>query len=300
MTSTLPAPRSLSEQPLCPEPPKHVGSFARSHANSETSLPRSTESVCPSPPSKRRCSGAITASGTSLNQVIIQGVCNTLAHEHPRLREADVVMLIASESLDALHRRQGFLHPLIRLCGRLSRLAQAYTQYCMFAAEPRRLTPCRLRGVFKLRFRTSVGSSWSSNCSNPGAHTFVATESVTCVGQGALDIVPRAVERCGRPDVCHVVLKANPREPSRSHRVRLGEGKLQSKHEHNLHGPRTLPSAPCRAVQSPTIVASVPKPRVARLPSCCADRSKLRACAPRRLEACRPKRPSVSVLQINW
>ena len=40
-----------------------------------------------------------------------------------------------------------------------------------FAADPSRLTPCRLRGIFKQRFRTSVGSSASSNCSHPGAHT---------------------------------------------------------------------------------------------------------------------------------
>ena len=49
-----------------PRPPKHVGSFARSQANSETSLPRSTDIACLSPLSKRRCSGAITVGGTSL------------------------------------------------------------------------------------------------------------------------------------------------------------------------------------------------------------------------------------------
>ena len=65
-TSTLPAPRSPPPATLMPRPPKHVGSFARSQANSETALPRSTESVCLSPPSRRRCSGAITAGGTSL------------------------------------------------------------------------------------------------------------------------------------------------------------------------------------------------------------------------------------------
>ena len=115
-----------SEQPLMPRPPKHVGSFARSHANSETSLPKRTVSVCLGPPSCRLCTGAITAGGPSL-KIVIQGVRDALAHEHPRLREADVVMLIASKPLDALKYREGFPNPLSRLCGRFSWLAQAHT-----------------------------------------------------------------------------------------------------------------------------------------------------------------------------
>ena len=209
-----PVPRRPSEQPLMPRPPKHVGSFARSHANPETSLPRSTESVCPSFQASlqrshhRRCD---------------QSKVNTLAHEHPRLLEADVVMLTASKSLSALQRRQGSLNPLIRLCGWPKPTCM---QCCTFAAEPRRLTPCRLRGTLLQRSRTSVDSYRSSKLFEPRRpnSTCVATESVTSTGQGAFDIFPRMVERFNQPSEHHVVLKANPHEPSRN-RARLGEGK---------------------------------------------------------------------------
>ena len=51
-------------------------------------------------------------------------------------------------------------------------------------------------------------------------------------------MVPRgAVERCSRPYEGHVILQDNPRDLARSQLVRLGEGKLKSEHEHNLHGP---------------------------------------------------------------
>ena len=72
---------------------------------------------------------------------------------------------------------------------------------------------------------------------------FVATESVTCIGQCALDIIPRSVERC-----------------------RLGEGKLQPEHKHNLPGTGSLPASSRRAVNSPAIVTSLPEPCVAKAP----------------------------------
>ena len=53
-----------------------------------------------------------------------------------------------------------------------------------------------------------------------------AAVSVTRVGQRAFNGASRAVGRSSRPHECHVVLKSNPRDPSRGHRVRLGEGKL--------------------------------------------------------------------------
>ena len=62
------------------------------------------------------------------------------------------------------------------------------------------------------------------------------------------------------------VLKADPREHSRSHRIRLGEGKLQPEHKHNLHRSGSLPASPRRAVNSPAIVTSLPEPGVAKLP----------------------------------
>ena len=45
-------------------------------------------------------------------------MCNSPAQQHPRLRKADAVVLVTSESLNALQ-------PLDRLCRRLSGLAQA-------------------------------------------------------------------------------------------------------------------------------------------------------------------------------
>ena len=118
-------------------------------------------------------------------------------------------------------------------------------------------------------------------------------ESVTCVG-------PERSSAAADPTKVTFILQANPRDLPWAAVIRLGEGKLQSKHEHNLHGPRTLPSAPCRAVHSPAIVELLPEPRVARRPLCCADRSKLRACSPGRFQARRTKSPTVDIFLVNW
>ena len=83
-----------------------------------------------------------------INFLALKGVCNALAHEHPRLREADVVMLIASKSLNALQVARAFFTLFVACMGGSAGWPRpTCVQYCMFAADPRRLTPCRLRGT---------------------------------------------------------------------------------------------------------------------------------------------------------
>ena len=209
-----------------PRPSKHVGSFARSHANSETALPRSTASVCLSPPSKRRCNGAITNGGTSLKSC--SRACAT-----PRLINFHAIAKLTWSWFCNVARASSTLN---RLCRHLSRLAQsdmhavlrvrcrskeAYTMTLARDSQTQILNLHRRLCVLKL-FKPTA---------------FVATEPVTCLGQSAHNEIPGAFERCGWPNECHVVLKTYPREPMRSQLIRLGDGKLQPEHKHYLHGP---------------------------------------------------------------
>ena len=93
---------------------------------------------------------------------------------------------------------------------------------------------------------------------------------MTCIGQCALNDVPSAVERNGRPNECRVVLKTKRREPREGRHVRLGEGKLQDERKPDLHGTGSLPASSRRAVNSPTFVTA---PCVTRLPLCRTNRS---------------------------
>ena len=125
---------------------------------------------------------------------------------------------------------------------------------CAFAADPRRLTPCRLRGIFEHRFRTSIGSSASSNCSNPGAHT------PHLCSYGVCDLLRPAhpqwypQERLSAAaDPMNVMSSCRPIlvTPCWAVTSDSGEGKLQSKHKHNLHSSGALPASPCRAFNGP-------------------------------------------------
>ena len=107
-----------------PRPPKHVETFARPQVNSETSLPRSTDIVCLSPLSRRRCSGAITAGGTSLKSYSRASATSLLMSIHFFFCKADMIVLITCKSLHALQCRESLLRSLNRLYGHLSRLAQ--------------------------------------------------------------------------------------------------------------------------------------------------------------------------------
>ena len=81
---------------LMPRPPKHVGSFARSQANSETALPRNSESACLCPPLQRGHHRR-----WDQPEITIQGMRDSPAHQHPRLRKADMVMLVTQSSVSA-------------------------------------------------------------------------------------------------------------------------------------------------------------------------------------------------------
>ena len=194
-----------------PRPPKHVGSFARSQANSETSLPN-TDIVCLSPPSKRRLERGHHRGWDKPSRAC----ADPLAHQHPRLCKADMIMWIARRSLNVLQRRESLLHSFSIVCVGASAGWPRPTcmQCCAFAADPSRLSPCRLRGIFQHRLRTAIGSSASSNCFNSRRpySTCIATESVTCVGQRAFNGTPGAVERSSRPNEGHAILQANLRD----------------------------------------------------------------------------------------
>ena len=122
-------------------------------------------------------------------------------------------MSVECESV--LQRRESLLHSLNRLCGRLSRSAQANMHAVLrVRCRTRRLTPSRLRGTSKHRSRTSIGSSAVLKLfkSRRPYSAFIATESVTCLGQYTFDGPPGSVGRSSRPNESHVILQANPRD----------------------------------------------------------------------------------------
>ena len=130
-TSTLVAPQSPSEQPQCPDHQSTWGAFC--------SLPDQLRDFTFKEHRHRLPQPSLQASLQRGHHrrwdqpgIIIQGMCDALSREHPRLREADVVVLIASKSLNTLQCCHGFLNPLSRLCRRLSRLAK-----CDMHAVPR-------------------------------------------------------------------------------------------------------------------------------------------------------------------
>ena len=142
-----------------PRPPKHVGSFSRSHAGSETFPPSSADIVC------------LSHQRWDQPKVTIQSTSNFLAHQHPRLHKADVV---TCKSLDTLHRPKGLFQPLGRLCRRLSGLAQAHTHAVLHTGS--RPKKADAEPFFAGPSHTGSGSPVAAlglqiNCSTPGAHT---------------------------------------------------------------------------------------------------------------------------------
>ena len=148
---------------LGPRPPKHVESFARSHASSETVLPRSTESVCLSPSFRRRCSGAITAGGSSPKSQSRACAAPLLINIHTFAKltwscwsQANLPVFCSVASS--------------RLRRRLGKLAQAYMHEILHIRS-RAWEAYAMSLAWDLRAHVSVGSSRSSICSNPGIHT---------------------------------------------------------------------------------------------------------------------------------
>ena len=166
-TSTLLSPHNPSEQPYCPDLQCTWGASPVTRKTQKLHFQTPTSSASALLPS-------VVGKGPSpLVGQAFQGMRDPLAHQHPRLCKADMIMLIARKSFNALQRRESLLHSFSIVCVGASAGWSRPTcmQCCAFAADPSRLTPCRLRGIFKHRLRTAIGSSASSNCSIPGAHT---------------------------------------------------------------------------------------------------------------------------------
>ena len=106
------------------------------------------------------------------------------------------------------------------------------TQTCRVACIPKSLS----WNPLVRRFLISNGSSWSSNRSNPGAHTphlwprnlWPASDSAH--SSSFQDWLGAAA------DPMNVILQPNPREPVGCCGIRLGGGVFHPKHEHVLHG----------------------------------------------------------------
>ena len=90
-----------------PKPPKPRGEFRSLPGQLRDSTSKEYRKRLPEPPSKRRCTGAITAGGTSLKSE--SKACAT--HQHPRLRKADMVYVGHTQSAQCSAASRGLSPP---------------------------------------------------------------------------------------------------------------------------------------------------------------------------------------------
>ena len=82
------------------------------------------------------------------------------------------------------------------------------------------------------------------HCSNPGAQTphlyplSLWPASASVHSMSFQERLSAAADPVNVTSSCSPI----PRKPVRCHRVRLGEGELQPKHKHDLHGAQALPA----------------------------------------------------------
>ena len=129
----------------------------------------------------------------------------------------------------------------------------------------------------------------SSNCSKPGPHTphWWLRSLWSGVRQGSFNVSQERSSAAADPINVMSSCRPNPREFTPGQIVGLRECNFQTQNKHNLHSPRTLPSAPGRAVHRPTILTSRCQNFVSQGSRCARTyRCKLRTCGASCLQAC--------------
>ena len=116
-----------------------------------------------------------------------------------------MVVLVTCKSLNALQPLEGSLKPVNHLC----RAAQQDGPGQHACHMPHVCSGTEETDAVSLPWDLSrTDREPSSALLKPGSSysAFVASESVASIGQCALDVIPRAFERSGRPNECHIIL----------------------------------------------------------------------------------------------
>ena len=156
---------------LKPRPPKQVESLARTPSQlRDPATEQCGNSICEatlqSPLQRSR------NLRRDQPEVVVQGVCNPPTHEHPRHGKTDVIVLVTREPLDFLEGGKGLDHPVacFAMVLRPPSPSRPALECSEFTADLNSSISRHCLGTLPHKCLMASGSSWSSYCSEPGAH----------------------------------------------------------------------------------------------------------------------------------